>query len=85
MHLMFYLMMFALKYEHVGAVEGAPDGSYHFKKHKQLQKQVKKKIHLTLQSRVPLWISNFALYTSFIYYKAKNKQNCWNFQIRVQL
>ena len=54
MHLMFYLMMFALKYEHVDAVEGAPDGSYHFKKHKQLQKQVKKKIHLTLQSRVPL-------------------------------
>ena len=26
-HLTFYLMTFALKYEHVTAVEGAPDGS----------------------------------------------------------
>ena len=28
MHLTFYLMTFTLKYEHVSAVEGAPDGSY---------------------------------------------------------
>ena len=27
MHLTFYLMKFALQYEHVSAVEGAPDGS----------------------------------------------------------
>ena len=27
MHLTFYLMTFALKYEHVIALEGAPDGS----------------------------------------------------------
>ena len=26
-HLTFYLMIFVLKYEHVNAVEGAPDGS----------------------------------------------------------
>ena len=27
MHLTFYMMTFALKYEHVSAVEGVPDGS----------------------------------------------------------
>ena len=27
MHLTFYLMKFALKYEHVSAFEGVPDGS----------------------------------------------------------
>ena len=28
MHLMFYLMTFALKYEHVSGFDGAPDGSF---------------------------------------------------------
>ena len=45
MHLMFYLMMFALKYEHVGAVEGAPDGS----SEAHLHLRFKLMLHLRLQ------------------------------------
>ena len=56
----------------------------HFKKHEKLEKTVKKNIHLTLQlmvhlkmqSRVLLWISNLTLYTSFMSYIEQNKQNC---------
>ena len=37
--------------------------------------------HLTMQSKVYLWISNLALYASFISDLEQSKQNCWHFQI----
>ena len=149
MQLTFYFMTFALTYEHVSAVEGAPDGSSHWtltfeveikgplevtielhlKMHmvvhllvqqssqnnsmkrelgealyvalegasktslleaQKLQKLWKKKmpltlqsrVHLTMQWRIQLWISNLTLCTSFISYIEQNKLNCWHFQIR---
>ena len=61
---------------------------FNFKKHKKLQKKMHLTfqliVHLELQSRVHLWISDLALYVSFIYSAEQTgKQNCWYFRIRV--
>ena len=61
---------------------------FNFKKHKKLQKKMhwtfQLMVHLELQSRVHLWISDLALYVSFIYSAEQTgKQNCWHFRIRV--
>ena len=45
MQLTFYLMVFALKYEHVSAVESAPDGS----SEAHLHLRFKLMVHLSLQ------------------------------------
>ena len=56
MHLTFYFMTFTLKYEHVSAVEGAPDASYEIKVEIKGALEVTLELHLKMHVVVRLLV-----------------------------
>ena len=55
MHLTFYLMTFALKYEYVNAVEGAPDDSSESATTFKVEIQVTLEVTIELHFNMPRW------------------------------